>query len=463
MKDYLSIFRSVQEDPEKMSLLRKSLTSATNVGEALIPEHLEQVISNTVVRLVPELALPTLRYGAQKFHEFNQLTSIPKAGSAMGEGSTTPTRNSTSTRKSIQLKVFKRKGAVTGFMEAASEDYIDSITFETEAHVQSFGNDMRTYLIWGNKDADAYAFDGLDKFIATNRIQIAAGGTKVQTNLKLLDDLIDAGNRKQGNTHRRVFLMSPELNSQLTRLYQNVRDNRPAQRSGTKVEEIDGGFRFESYRGIPIIETSATRPLSQMGTVATASAGAGGAITNDEYFFAVSAVTWDGEQGASAIVSETTTGADTITLSWTAVEGALFYKIYSGLTTGQGTMPLVRVISAFQYDGNGTITGDTTSYVFTADPAPDDSVPSHMQGDLFLDWNSGKPEEVLFFWDLDEFQGLGKMAYTNSGGSRFRNLIGVEPLAKTDDNEPFLLKSYAALIPSFEATSGLIRGIKVEA
>lgn len=457
----LQKFRKMYPDANKSSLIRKSLTSATGQGEALVPEKLEETITNTVVRLVPELQLPTFRFDNQKVHEFNQLISIPAAGSAMGEAATTPTRNSQTQRKTVEMKIMRRKGSVTGFLIEASAKYVDAVAFETETHVQSFGNDMRTYMLWGNKDADAYTFDGLDKFIATNRTVLLTG--KVQTNLKVLDDLIDKSNRKQGNSHERVFLMSPELNSQLTRLYTNVRDNREAMRNGTRIEEISGGYRFESYRGIPIIETTGTRPVGQMTAVGTASAGAGGAIANDTYYFVVAPVTWDGEQAASAEVNEATTGADTLTLSWTAFSGALYYKIYAGDTTGLTNLKLVREISAFTYDGNGTITGDVTDYEFSSNPlAADATVPSHMQNDVPLAWNTGKPEETLIFWDLDEFQGLGKMAYTNGDGSRFRNLISFEPLAKTDDFVPFLLKTYCALVNSFEATSGMIRNIATE-
>lgn len=53
---------------ENKSLIQKALTSATNVGEALIPEHLEEVITNTIVRLSPEIAMVTPRFDAQKFH-----------------------------------------------------------------------------------------------------------------------------------------------------------------------------------------------------------------------------------------------------------------------------------------------------------------------------------------------------------------------------------------------------------
>lgn len=458
----LQRFRQQNKVIGNTSLIAKSLSSDPNVGGALVPEKLEEIVTNTVVRLVPELQLPTLQFDNQKTHEFNRLIKIPGAGSAMGEGATTPTRNSQTKRASVQLKIMRRKGSITGFLIEASAKYMDAVAYETETAVQAFGNDIRTYLIWGNADADEYTIDGLDKFIATNRVTLTTG--KVQTNLKALDNLIDKSNRKQGNAHKRVFLMSPELNSQLTSLYTNVRDNRPANREQTNITgSIDAGFRFETYRGIPIIETTGTRPVAQMTAVAVGSAGAGGAIADDEYFFVVAPVTWDGEQAGSPEVSETTVNADTITLSFSAFEDALYYKVYAGLTTGQGNLVLVKEVSAFTYDANGTITGNNTSVVFGAVPAFDESVPVHMRADQYLLWDNGKPEEVLYFWDLDEYQGLGKVAYTNGDGSRFRNLISYEPLAKTDDFEPFLLKTYMALVDSFEATSGLIRNIKTEA
>lgn len=71
------------------------------------------------------------------------------------------------------------------------------------------------------------------------------------------------------------------------------------------------------------------------------------------------------------------------------------------------------------------------------------------------------PPETIFFWDLDEYQGLGKLPYTNEGGSRFNGLVTFEDLAKTDDFLPFMLKSYCALADSFEKTSSIIRGLKV--
>lgn len=451
-------FNKLFGSEDNKNLIRKAFSSASGVGQPLIPEHLEEVVTNTLVRLVPELAVPVLKFDPQKFHEFIRLKTIPSAGSAMGESSVTPTRNSTTERASVQLKIMKRKGAVTGFVQDAAANFMDAQAFEMETHLQAFGNDMRTYMLFGNKDADQYSFDGLDRFISTYRKNTDAAGT-VPTTLQVLDDIIDHNMRKQGSAHRRAFIMSPEMLSLFSRLYTQVRDNRGAIR-GTNVVEVDGGWRLQTYRDIPILESTATRPVVQMGTVTTASAGSGGAIPDDEYFFKVAPVTWDGEQLASAEVSESTTSADTLTLSFSAVENALFYKVYVGTTTGELT--LRHIVSAFTYDSDGTVTGNVTSIQFDSDPTvANDAVDTHMQDDVPLAGTLSAPMEYIFFWDLDEYQGMGKLAYTNSAGSRFNGLATVEPLAKTDDNEPFLVKSYAAMIDAFEATSGVVRGYKV--
>ncbi len=51
------------------SLIRKALDSSTSVAEALIPQKLEQVITNTVLRLSPELSMIAPRYDNQKSHK----------------------------------------------------------------------------------------------------------------------------------------------------------------------------------------------------------------------------------------------------------------------------------------------------------------------------------------------------------------------------------------------------------
>jgi hypothetical protein len=454
----VSTFNKLFGTPESKSLIQKAFSSASNIGGALVPEHLEEVITNTLVRLVPELAIPVLKFDNQKFHEFNRLISLPGPGSAMGENSVTPTRNSSVERASVELKVLKRKGAVTGFLQDAAANYMDAQAFEMETHLQSFGNDMRTYILYGNKAADQYTFDGLDTFIATYRKNTVAAGA-VPGSLSILDDIIDHNMRKNGSSHRRVFEMSPEMLSVFSRLYTQVRDNREAIR-GTSVVEVDGGWRLQTYRDIPIVETTATRPVKQTGTVSIGTATTGGTIAADDYFFKVAAVTWDGEQRAAEEVSQITTGAtSTITLTLTEDADAMFYKVY--VSDATNTEVLRTIVAGYTYDADGTKTGNTTSIVFTTNPSTADaSVPVHMQLDIPLGGTASNPMEVIFFWDLDEFQGMGKLAFTNSAGSRYEGLATVKPLAETDDFVPFMIKSYPALIDSFEATCGLIRGYK---
>lgn len=448
------------QTPEGKKLLTKALTSATGSGEALIAENLETTITNTMIRLVPELALLEYKYDQQKVHSFNRITALPAAGSAMGESAVTPTKQSSMERATVTMKIMRRKGEITGFVQDAARKNYDAYAVEVENHLQSFGNDMATYLLYGSAGADTYQFTGLDTYIATYRQNEAVGGA-VPTDLTAFDAMIDSSNRRKGMPHRRAFVMSPELLSKISQLYTQVRDQRSAIREGSKVIEIDGGWRLQTYRDIPILESSQTRPQGQMGAVVAAHAGAGGTIPDDQRFFQVAPITWDGEQIASAEVSDTSSSSDTVTLSWTAYEGALLYKIYASDSTGTET--LVKIISAFTYDAAGTPLTSVTSHTWTGiEPLTPEtaSAPAHMQSDVPLNYTGGIPPEVVFFWDLDPFQGMGKLAYTNTGANRLNGFAEVIPLDKFDDHDDFLIKAYPALVPAFEATCGMHRGMR---
>lgn len=443
---------------QNKSLIRKALDSSSAKGQALIPEYLEQVITNTITRLSPELAMVSAKFGRQKFHEFNQIKSLPKAGGAMGENATTPTRASAYERKQLPLKIVRRKGAVTNFLQDTSGDYIDAAASEMENHLLAHAYDMSTYITHGNAGADPYTFSGLDHFISTNRKQEVVAGVAPST-LEFLDEMIDININKQGAHHKKAFLMSPEMLSKVSRLLTMVRLNQ-----SMGVVDLPGGWRLNAYRDIPIIVSSAMRPKGTMGTVTISTATTGGTIpSSTAYFFRVAPVTYDGEQVGSAQVTVTTgagTETNTIKLEWGAYEGAMFYRIYAGTVTGQ--VKLVRVISAFEYDGNGTPTGDIEEFTFTAVPTVrhNDSVTEKMADDVPFNISGGIPTEQVMLWDLDEYQGMGKLPYTNTGGSKFGGLVTVTPLAITDDFVPFMVKSYAGLCPSFEATSVIHRGLK---
>jgi hypothetical protein len=473
---------------ERQNILRKALTSATNVGEALIPQVLGKAITDLVVRLSPEIAIITTKGVAGKTYEFNRRLTLPQAGAALGEAATTPTYNSTIQRDSLTLKVIRRKGAVTNFLQDTSRDYIDSAAAELEAHIQAHVYDLVTYLKFGNATGDALSFNGWDNKIATNRKSADRSGTQtrggyVPTSLAFLNDMIDANRRRQGALHRNVIIMSPEMASKVSELLTNVRLNQNTG-GGLGTIDIQGGWRLESYRGIPIIESGSCRPQSTMGTVTPSVQDSGGTISdNQTVYYQVAAVTWDGEQLASAEVSQSSGSGGAgnvhcITLTWTAVTNAVMYKIYASTTTG--TEVLVAEIPAKVTDSTGTPVASTTmtsntkvltsdancntiSCKFVSTPSTAGTeIPTARQTDKPLVATGGIPPEYIFFIDLDEVQGMGLFPYTNADGTRFNGLVTVTPLAITDDNLPFLVKSYCGMVDAFEATCSVIRDARVQ-
>jgi hypothetical protein len=469
---------------ENKNLISKALTSASGSGGALVPQHLEEVISNAVPRISPELAMITPKYDAQSLHEFNRMTALGGIGGAMGESATTPTTQPVFTRASVQLKVIRRKGATTNFLVDSSKRNIDAAAANIEAQLTSHVYDVANYIVYGNGGAtsNAYEFSGLDTFITTNRTQNARGGA-VPTDLSFMDNMLDANFERQGMNHRKAFMMSPQMLSKVSRLLTNVRLNQGLSGALSQVD-IPGGWRLNAYRDVPIIVSGAMRPKTTMGVVTPSFADAGGTILdNTERFFQVAAVTRDGEEIACAEVSQDVGAGGagnvhTIILTFAANVNAYRYKVYVGSTTG--TCVLKHVVPGFTYDANGTITGTTTTTVtgikswtsdangnvttitFLSDPATAGAeVATGCQADVPLTQTGGISPEYVFLWDLDEFQGIGRLPYTNQGGSQFNGLVTIEDLARTDDFLPFLIKSYCALADSFEACCSVNRGLRV--
>lgn len=472
---------------DNQSLLAKALTSATGVGEALIPENLEREITNTIIRLSPELALATDKKITGKVHEFNQLITLPGRGGAQGESALTPTRNSTTTRSTVTLKVIKRKGAVTNFLQDTSEDNIDAAAYEMENHLTAHVYDLINYIMYGNAEANKYEFSGLDTMIGAfdatttpiNRTNEARYG-ETPTNLKPLDDMIDVSNSKGGRAHRRAFIMSPQMLSHFSRLLTNVRAVQEAIGDGMKEVEIGGGWRLMAYRNIPIIESSSIRNTATMGTVTPTTATSGGTIADDTYYFKVSKITQEGESLAIA-TSQVAGGGNTstITLTWAADANAFRYKIYCGLT--QHEEVLVSVIAGDTYDATGLLVANVTTVTFSTTPSTVNptisapaalllaagtgaKVPTQMRSDIPFEKDGATHDvpEVVALWDLDPIQGLGKLVYTNTGGGNFGGLVTTEELAKIDDWLNFLVKTYGALTPSFDATSVWHRGLRTK-
>lgn len=487
-ENLISQFNIFAQNSENQRLIQKALTSATGVGEALIPQELEKTITDTVIRMSPELALVESKQSASKWHEFDRLTQRPARGGAMGESSVTPTSNSKTIRASVTSKIVKRKGVVTNFVQDTSRKFIDSAAWEMENHLQAHVIDLIHYLLYGNADIrsiydstfgqkaanESYEFDGLDKFISTNRFNESAGGA-VPSSLKTLNDMIDASNRKGGARHRRVFGMSPEMLSKFSDLLTNVRLTQGLTGSGLTQVDVGGGWRLNAYRDIPIIETTGTSPIEKMNatiTLAAEDTGVGG-LSDDTYYVRIAPITAEGEQEASdeqsiALAGGTATQRIRISLNRhhqndDGINSPYAYKVYLG--TASGSLTLNCIISAFTYDDVGTPSDNClvgTNYGYITSLTPGSDVPSHMQNDVPLISTGGVRPEIIYLWDLDPIQGLGKFPYANTAGDQFNGLVTTKPLAEIDDYIQFLIKSYPALCNSFEATSVWYRGLRVE-
>ena len=462
------------------SLVQKALTTATGSAQALTPQHLEKLITTTIVRLLPEIAVIDPTFDAQRYHEFNRLTSLPTGQGAIGESAVTPTSQSTYERTGRVLKVTRAKGAVSNFLMDASKGYVDALSIEMENHVQAHAYNLVFQIHYGNDQADPYMFPGLDTFIQTNRNSTAISGVRggtVPTDLSFLDDMIDINKSYQGANHKKAFMMTPAMLSKVSRLLTNVRLNQNSVGGGLSTVEIPGGWRLQAYRDIPIIETSQLRNDSTMGTVTASKTDSGGSVAAGTYYFQVSYVDLNGESIACAEQSVAPTGgASVVTLTFADVPSARLYRVYCSTTSG--AEKLVSIIPANQYDASGTPTARTTTVTYSTTPTainPTVSAPAGlvstipagaapvttaMNNDVPIVQTGGVTPERVILWDLDKIQGLGKFAYTNSSGSRFGGLVTMEPLAKTDDNNPFMIKTYGTLIDSFEKTSCMAQQLR---
>jgi hypothetical protein len=208
-------------------------------------------------------------------------------------------------------------------------------------------------------------------------------------------------------------------------------------------------------------------------TITLAGVASGGSLSDGVYYVNVAPITYEGEQLASTEQTITLSGggsAQRIRFSLSAShkdaagnDNTFSYRIYVSQTSGATT--LNKIVSAFVYDSNGTVTTPASNmvgsdYVYVDSLTPGADVPTHMRLDVPLVATGGIAPETVYLWDLDPIQGLGKIPYTNTGGSSFNGLVTTEDLAKVDDYLHFLVKSYCAMTPAYEATSAWIRGLR---
>lgn len=416
-----------------MEELRKALVTTTSSGQALLPEDLEPAILEYLQYQSPLFRLMERGKAASKTHEFTVRTAIPNA---WFEGELTPNNFQASTyeRKSVQLKILRVWGRVSGFAQRMTEEFVNALETEVIGSMESFADLFEFGVMYGN-DVDAYQFSGLDTYIAedtTAQKSVDLGGNVVDVNAVLtlddMDAMLDAVEKYRGTEQdRKVFIASPQMISKISGLQTKI--NREVQ-----MIEFEGGFRMATYRGVPLLPSSFVRPAATTTSpTVTATAAAGGSLADDEYFYVISSVTNYGEQIAGVEDSATTaTTNNSVTLTWTADANAKLYKIYRGLSTGVWT--LLDTIAAKTYDGEGTVSANVATYTDDGSKTPVSAI---------VPLESG--EENIFLANLDVRRGASVLGNISPLGTPQENFLSYIPLATTRSSYDYMIESFMAV------------------
>lgn len=422
-----------------MEELRKALlTSASGSGEALIPEDLEAMLIEYLGREFPLWNFIEKMQANGKTHEYNKRTSLPTARFE-GELSPQVATSSVYSRETEQLKILRTWGGVSGFGQTVTAEFIDALSSELVGSVEAMANLVEFSIMYGN-DIDTYQFNGLDTQIAedtTAKKSITNGGSVLNADavvtLTHLDSMIDAVTKWRGTTNDPLmFLMSPQMISKVSGLETKLNRDAP-------IIEYPGGFRMNSYRGVPIYRSSLLSPASTTTSpTVTATAAAGGSLADDEYFYAISSVTEEGEQLVGVIDSATTSGTDnSVDLTWTADATAYLYKIWRGTVTGADTMYLLNTIAARAYNANGSDNGDVAAW------SDEGVILPAAQTAIWQPLTTG--EEQMFLINLNPDRGIKLLGMRDALGSPIDTFLSYVPLATRSSAFEYLLESFMAM------------------
>jgi hypothetical protein len=437
-------------------LLKKALDSGASSGGALIHEHLEDIITDQIISQYPEWSMIMPKKIGSSSYKHKARNARGSVGGAVGENATLTSVNSTYAQPEIPLKVIARQFSITDFLRDSTSENLDAFAQELENEVNDQVLSLNLYNISGNVVADPYQYSGWDKSILTNRNNAlldgwSSGAATVPGTLVPFDNMINASNRKGGNRYKRAFIMSSDMASLLSRLYTAIRKN-----VGPEIIKLSGGHELESYRGIPILQSTVISGAhtGTMTTVTAASGGTtGGSLSDGTYYFRVAAITENGESMASAESSVTLAGATAtqqINLTFTAYPNAIAYKVFYSASTGLSGMSLIRWSAAKTYDDNGTVTGSVTTINLLNVTA--DTTVTGISSDKPLTAVSSVNAENIYLVCFDDYQGMGRFAHNNAG-QRENGIINFEMLGKTKMTTDAILQTHGAIIPAYEATS----------
>ncbi|OGS32973.1 MAG: hypothetical protein A2218_10325 [Elusimicrobia bacterium RIFOXYA2_FULL_53_38] len=155
--------------------------------------------------------------------------------------------------KSFPYKSILDRRKVTRKLQAVGKSLLDIEAEEVENGLQNVRDTEENALINGDSSANPKQFDGLRKLIPAGQVAVA-GANGAPLTLELMDAAIDLNRGIPG-----MIIMSKKANRKLNSLLQ-------AQQRFTDTMEVKGGFRVQTYNGIPIFRSIWVSDAQTQGT-----------------------------------------------------------------------------------------------------------------------------------------------------------------------------------------------------
>lgn len=423
------------------SELRKALTASSASGTALIPEDLEPLIRANLLQMSPLTAMIPVVKADGNIHRVVRRTAHNASAWVEGEMSTPSYSQSTYGRRSVEVKIARAHGQASDFAVSAARSFTDVLVDEIESATDGFKNLLEFLTVWGMADdndfaGDAYQYSGIYAWLLEDAAADNVFDIDGTVTLSDLDDMLDQvqSYRNLGDIQW-LFLMSNQMKSKVSALQTLIRRSAP-------MVEFAGGFRMETYRDIPVLPTSFTRPTdTALALTSATETGAGGTIGLGDgvYRYKIASITLFGEQDSGAMQSATVTAAthDSVALVWTADTSAKLYAIYrteAGEADADANYDLIDIIAAKTYDGSGNVSGNVGTYSDDGTQTPITNVHPQASGD-----------ESIFLVGLDRNQGVARPVLSPELGEPLDELVRYVPLVENTDSVQFRLKSYQTL------------------
>lgn len=429
--------------------LQKALT--TSNATALLPYDLEPVLHEELIALQPLIQLVSFSQAQSKTHEYTVRSTHPQG---WFEGETTPANAKVGTyaRKSVQVKIGRIWGSVTGFAQSMDEAFIDALATEIDGSLQGMADLLEYSILFGCSSdvytGDAYQTTGILANIYANAAAtnvIDAGGDKIS--LDDLDAVLAACNQhRQTRNDPGLFFMGIKMKQVVDGLQTKVQ--MPVQ----SAELYDGKLIMGAYAGKPILETNYMVPGTTSPAAATALA-AGGTLPDATVFnYRISSVTMYGECIAGTKGTERTTGTSNfkVTITWTADANALLYMIWQGVGASTTTWKLLDIIAAKTYDADGTISGTVATYTDDGSKTVNASVEALETG-----------EQLIVYVNRHPVRGVNFIGKIDDMGRPIENFMKYVELARVKDTYDYMIKMYFAVLMRYSNVHAVIRHAKL--